>query len=189
MKLNYNLTSGSSVENLTEAYTRIYASSTTYKVSIASVVSGHNTTATAWIQKDGTVLAIDEAGVNITGSTAQTMIVGLFAGFSAEVQAGNELSTYTAASFFHTTGTSSVTIGSTSFKVTNWAANTLPETITSCPPGTTTDLSTYKLSVGAPPGTTYQLVTLIEIAGSSTTGGGAPTEFNYSIQLVSFTVG
>ena len=188
MKLQYNLTSASTPTSLTESYTRIYASPTTYKISITSNLGGQNATQFAWFLKDGTVLAIDESGTNITGTIAQQMVVGLFAGFAAEVQAGSQLSTYTAGQYFHTTGTSSVTIGSNTFTVTNWAANTLPQTITSCPAGTTTNLTAYKLSVGAPKGTSYDVVTYMMLAGSSTVNG-QPQSFSYVIQIISLTVG
>jgi hypothetical protein len=189
MQLKYNLTSGTSLTNLTESYTRVYASATTYKVTITSSANGQATPPeTAWILKDGTVVAIDVAGQNLTGPTAQSMIVGLFAGFSAEVQAGSQLSTYTASQYFHTTGTMSVTIGSSTFTVTNYAANTLPQTITDCLTGSTTNLTAYKLSVGTPTGTSYKVVTYMQLAGSSTVNG-QPTSFNYVIQIVSLTVG
>jgi hypothetical protein len=167
----------------------VYASATTYKVTVVSSANGQVTPAeTAWILKDGTVLAINVAGQNLTGSIAQTMIVGVFAGFSAEVQAGSQLSTYTATQYFHSTGTSSVTIGSNTFTVTNYSANTLPQTITSCLSGSTTNLTAYKLSVGTPTGTSYKVVTYMQIAGSSTINGQT-SSINYVIQIVSLTVG
>ena len=189
MELKYNLTSGATQSNLTESYTRVYASATTYKVTITTVANGQATPAeTGWILKDGTVLAINVAGQNLTGASAQEMIVGLFAGFSAEVQAGSQLSTYTASQYFHSTGTSSVTIGSNTFTVTNYAANTLPQTITSCGTGSTSNITAYKLSVGSPTGTSYKVVTYMQLAGSSTVNG-QPESFNYVIQIVSLTVG
>jgi hypothetical protein len=189
MQLRYNLTSGTSQSNLSESYTRVYASATTYKVTVTSIANGQATPPeTAWILKDGTVLAINVAGQNLTGQIAQSMIVGLFAGFSAEVQAGSQLSTYTASQYFHTTGTSSVTIGSNTFAVTNYAANTLPQDITSCGTGSITHLTAYKLSVGTPTGTSYKVVTYMQLAGSSTVNG-QPTSFNYVIQIVALTVG
>jgi hypothetical protein len=189
MQLKYNLTSGVTRSNLTESYTRIYASATTYKVSTVTSANGQTTPAeTAWILKNGTVLAISVAGQNLTGTLAQQMIISVFAGFSAEVQAGSQLSTYTANQYFHSTGTSSVTVGSSTFTVTNYAANTLPQTITDCLTGTTTNLTAYKLSVGTPTGTSYKVVTFMQLAGSSTVNG-QPTSFNYVIQIVSLTVG
>jgi hypothetical protein len=116
------------------------------------------------------------------------MVVGLFAGFAAEVQSASQLSTYTASQYFHSTGTSSVKLGPTTVTVTNYVANTLPQTITSCPSGTTTTLTSYKMSVGQPTGTSFQLVTNIQIAGSSTTNGQT-SNFAYTIQVVSLTVG
>jgi hypothetical protein len=189
MQLKYNITSGTSQSNLTESFTRVYASATTYKVTVSSSANGQVTPPeTAWILKSGTVLAINVGGQNITGTIAQTMIIGVFAGFSAEVQAGNQLSTYTALQYFHTTGTASVTIGSSTFAVTNYAANKLPQTITDCVTGATTNLTAYKLSVGTPNGTSYKVVTYMQLAGSST-NNGQQTSFNYVIQIVSLTVG
>jgi hypothetical protein len=189
MELKYNLTSGSTQSNLTESYTTVYASATTYKVTITSSENSQSTPPeTVWILKNGTVLAISVEGQNLTGSIAQTMIVGVFAGFSAEVQAGSQLSTYTANQYFHSTGTSSVTIGSSTFTVTNYSANTLPQTITDCLTGSTTNLTAYKLSVGTPTGTSYKVVTYMQIAGSSTINGQT-VDTDYIIQVVSLTVG
>jgi hypothetical protein len=188
MKLQYNITSGSTATSLTESYTRLYASSTTYKISLANSVGGTNTTQTAWILKNGNVLAIDEAGTNLTGSVVQEMAVGLFAGFAAEVDVGSQLSTYTASQYFHSTGTSSATIGSNTFTVTNWAANKLPQTITTCSADQTTNLTTFALSVGVPKGTSYEIVTFMQIAGSTTINGQA-SNIDYLIKVSSFTVG
>lgn len=188
MKLDYNVTSGTNTESLTEAYTTVYASSTTFKVDVTSIASGENSTATAWILKSsGTAIAIDEAGTNLTGSLSQEMVVGLFAGFSAEVETASQVSTYTASQFFHSTGTASVTLGTNTFTVTNYAANTLPETISGCNLAPTT-LTGYTLSVGTPQGSSYKLVTSLTLAESSTSGG-VTTTTNVSVKVVSLTVG
>jgi hypothetical protein len=167
----------------------LYTSSTTYKITLNYAVGAgtQNQTSTAWILKNGTVLAVNFAGQNVTGASAQTMVAGLFAGFSEEVFASSQLSTYTASQYFHSTGTSSVTIGSNSLTVTNYAANKLPQTITLCS-GDVSTLTGFKLSVGTPRGTTFQLVTDFEIAGSSSSNGQS-SQFNLVVKVVSFALG
>jgi len=188
MKIQYNVTSGVQSSSFTQSYTTVYVSATTYKINLVSTAGGKNTTSIAWILKNGTALAIDEAGYNLTGSfLSPAMLVGFFAGFSAEIQAGSQLSTNTASQYFHSTGTSSVTLGSNTFTVTNYAANTLPETLSFCNVAPST-LTSYNLSVGTPKGSTYEIVTSMQIAESSTTGG-VTTSINVSIQVVSLTVG
>jgi len=187
LKLDYNVASGTASENLTESYTTVYASPTTFKVNVASAVNGENTTATVWILKsNGTALAIDEAGANLTGPIGQDMVIGLFAGFSAEVEAGAQLSTYAASQYFHSTGTASVTLGTSTFTVTEYAANTLPETVSSCSLAPTT-LTSFALAVGTPKGSSYELVTSMTF-GESSTSGGVTTTTDVSVQVVSLTV-
>lgn len=111
--------------NLTESYSTVYVSSTTYKVNISSMAAGQSIVYTAWVLKNGTALAIDIDGYNLTGSVAQENLAGVFAGFAAQVEAGTEIGLYTASSNFHPVGTSTVSIGPTSVVVTAYAANTL----------------------------------------------------------------
>jgi hypothetical protein len=138
--------------------------------------------------KDGTVLAVEESSYNFTGTTAQSLATGLFAGLVAEINAGGQLGTYTSSSYFHSTGTSSVTIGSTPMTVTNYAPiQSLPMTVVYC--GGSTTLTAYDLSVGTPPGTSYQLITHEHLAGTSTQGQGKPESFDFTLQITSITVG
>jgi hypothetical protein len=142
---------------------------------------------TAWIlRSNGSAIAIDEAGYNLTSSITGSLVVGLFAGFSAEIQAASQLSTYTSNQYFKSTGTSSVTLGTNTFTVTNYVANTLPQTITPCN-GSPTTLTNFALSVGTPSGSSTKLVTYLAIAGSDTINGVA-TPYNTVIKVVSLTV-
>jgi hypothetical protein len=165
------------------SYTVVYTSSSTYKLDL----DYQNLTSTVWMLKDGTVLAILEGGDNITGSVAGDVVAGYAAGFIAETQAADQLSTYAASSSFHSNGTSTVTIGSSTFSVKNYIANSRPENISPCGSGTLT-LSTYSLSVGTPAGSTIPLVTNMQMSGLEVYGG-ENISVTYSLQLFSLTPG
>jgi hypothetical protein len=173
--------------NYSESYTTDYVSSTTYKVTVTEGSAGQNEVTTVWVLKNGTALAIAITGdpENITGSEAQEFIVGVFAGFTLQIQADASLTYYTNTGFFHSTGTSTVAIGPTNVKVTNYIANTLPETVDEC--GTTTTLTAFSLSVGTPSGASSPLVTYEHIAGSDVVDGQTDT-FSEVIQVTSLTV-
>jgi hypothetical protein len=141
---------------------------------------------TVWILKNGTTLAVNFAGQNFTGSTASGFITGAFAGFYQEIEVGQQQSFYSGASqFFHSTGTSSVTIGANKVTVTNYAANSLPETVTAC--GSTSTYSAFSLSIGTPSGTTFPIVTNLHFAGTSTVNG-SPSSYDVSVQVTDFTI-
>ena len=163
LSLTFNGVSGGQTFNETSSYSTNYVSSTTYSISLTTSISSNggtpqSSTSTIWILKNGTTIAVDEDGYNLTGTEGVAITTGFFAGFYEEVDIGGQLNTYTASSYFHSTGTSTVTIGPSTFKVTNYAANTLPETFTTCGVGSTT-LTQYTLSVGTPGGSSYPLVT------------------------------
>ena len=168
---------------MTESYTTVYVSATTYKISLTSTAEGQTTSSTVYILKNGTALAIDAEGFNFTGSEASGFLLSEFAGFSAEIAYGNQLGIFTATSYFHSTGTSSVTIGPSTFTVTNWAANNIPETLSSCTTNQET-LTAYNLSEGTPKGSSYPLVTSMNFAGTDSSGNS----FDYVITLTSITV-
>jgi len=164
----------------------VYASATTYKVDVQLNGDGISMNSTAWILRNGTALAVDELGNNETGAAGQQLVGNLFAGFTAEIQAGSELSQYTASPGFHSDGNSTVTLGPSTFTVTNYVANSLPLTEAAC--GATTVITSFNLSVGEPQGSGYELVTFIQF-DASVTGSGIPTSaVGYVIQIVSVTV-
>ncbi|MDA4137346.1 MAG: hypothetical protein OK449_10170 [Thaumarchaeota archaeon] len=173
--------------NFSESYKIDYASSTTYKVTVTEVSGSTNIVTTVWILKNGTALAIAVTGdpQNITGSEAQDFIIGTFVGFTLQVQADAELTYYTNNGFFHSTGTSTVSIGPTNVKVTNYVANTLPETVDEC--GQTTTLTAFSLSVGTPSGASSPLVTYEHFAGSDVVNGQTDS-FSIVLQVTSITL-
>ncbi|MGD0636689.1 MAG: hypothetical protein ABSA72_01445, partial [Nitrososphaerales archaeon] len=178
--------SSPSTYSYSESYTTNYVSSTTYKVTINFVEGSNNVAYTVWLLKDGTAVAINVSGFNLTGSSAQETLIGAFAGFELQLQADAEINAYTTTSFFHSTGTSTVSVGPTMVSVTNYAANSLPETITSCT-GSPTTLTAFSFSVGTPQGTNAPLVTNENISGSDVTNGQTTT-FNYVLQVTSITI-
>jgi len=171
--------------NITASYTTIYVSSTTYKVNVSLAAQGENVTYTAWILKNGTALAIDAEGYNQTGSEAQGYVLGVFEGFIAQTQADSEIAQFTSANNFHSTGTSTVSVGPTQVSLTTYAANTLPETVGSC--GSTTTLTAYSISVGTPQGTTSPLIIYEHIAGSEDVNGST-TFVDLTLQVTSITL-
>jgi hypothetical protein len=202
MTVQLNGTSSSSTStasggaNITESYVTDYVSSTTYKITLSfsessASSSGVSGSYTLWVLKNGTVTAaaisIGGNSQNLTGSEANEIVVGVFAGFITDVAANANLGAYTSSSYFHSTGSSSVTIGTTTMTVTNYAAITLPVTITNCD-GSTTNLTAYALSVGTPPGAKGPLVTYAHFAGTTTQTDGSMTTFNEVIQVTSFTL-
>jgi hypothetical protein len=185
-----NGTSGGSTYNISASYNTVYHSSTTYKVAITLQEAGNSINYTVWVQNDGTVLAVGfSAGgftQNLTGSEGQSAAAGAFAEFTLQIQADSLVNYYTNQGYFHTTGTSTVSIGPTSVKVTTYAANSLPETINDCN-GDTTTLTQYSFSVGTPQGSSVPLVVYEHFDGSDNVNGTV-TNYDYVQQVTSITL-
>lgn len=181
-------TSGSTPVTYTfqESYTTVYTSASTYKVEVTTSEAGQMLTETAWVLKNGTVLAINFEGQNVTGTETQELVVGLFAGFTLQIQEDALIGQYTGTGYFHSTGTSTVSIGPTQVSVTTYAANSLPVTIAGCN-GASTTLSTFSFSVGTPKGASAPLVVSEDVAGS-TTSNGQTTNFSTVLQVTSITL-
>ena len=186
MEVQWNGTGNGNSYNLDAKYNVVYADSsggvTTYKVAIDfnDTTSHTAETATAWIQSNGNVIAVDLGGYNETGSMASEVLVGLMTPFAEESIYLNYIEVYTGSSFFHSSGTSSVTLGPTTMTVTNYQANNLPETYTEC--GYTGTLNTFAMSVGTVPGTSINLVTYLNFSGTSNGDRGC-----FTIRVVSIT--
>jgi hypothetical protein len=164
----------------------IYRSTTTIKVNSTFTAAGNSEQTTLWILKNGTVLAVNIAGQNITGAETSGVLEGSFAGFYEEIDIGQQQSFYsTDSQYFHSTGSSSVTIGLNTLTVTNYALNSLPETVDSC--GTLTNYTAFALSIGTPSGTSFPIVTNLQFAGTSTVNG-AQNSFNVTEQVTAFLV-
>jgi hypothetical protein len=139
---------------------------------------------TAWFLKNGTTLAISTSKGNITGAQASSDVQEYFGDVASVLGFVQDQSLYS--NLFHSNGTSTVTIGTQTFTVTNYITNTLPETIQRCN-GETTLLTAYNVSEGTPSGSTYQLLTYARMSGS-TTADGTKTPFSFTIQVTAFSV-
>jgi len=170
--------------NYTASYHTDYVSSTTYKITENESSGTTSFGVTAWIHKDGTAVAVEISGQNLTGSTSQQMLVGLFAAFTLQLQADSQIALYTGTNF-HSTGTSTVSVGPTQVDVTTYVANTLPETFTTCTGSST--ISAFSFNVGTPHGASAKLVTSEHIAGSDTSSTGTDT-FDTTIAVTSVTL-
>ncbi len=164
-------------------YTVAAVTSTTYTVNM-QYVANKTHQFTAWLLKNGTTLAISSPKGNITGAQASSEVQEYFADVASVLGFVQDQSTYS--NLFHSNGTSTVTIGTSTFTVTNYVANSLPETIQRCS-GETTTLTAYNLSEGIPSGSSSELPTYVDIAGS-TTVNGATTPFAFKVQITAFTV-
>jgi hypothetical protein len=158
----------------------LYVSSTTYKVNITDVTPGKTYLTTAWFLKDGTVVGLVIDGHDLNAS-ASTDFQTYFSLWEKALGLGQLIETYTSSSFLKSTGTSTVTLGPSTFTVMNYTASQLPETIPRCN-GESITLTTGSFSVGTPSGSSYPLVTYFDAAGSEITVGtsGTPSTTTYS---------
>jgi len=166
-------------------YSVAYVSSTTYKVDLTyTATKSHQFT--AWLLKNGTALAIYNAqtGVNETGALASSDLQNNFGEFASIQGFLQEQSMYS--NLFRANGTSTVTVGNQELTVTNYVANTLPETVQLCN-GETDSLTAYNLSEGTPAGASFELPVYVSLAGTSTTNG-TTTPIGFTVQITAFTV-
>jgi hypothetical protein len=173
-----------SSRNFTLSYSVVYVTSTTYKVDLTyTTTKSHQIT--AWLLKNGTALAIYDGQVNETGAQAASEVQTYFGEFASVQNFVQEQSLYS--NLFDSTGTSSVTIGTQTFTVTNYVAHTLPETIQLCN-GETDTLTAYNLSEGTPSGSDFELPTYTSITGTAV-ANGTTTPFSFTVKITAFTVG
>ena len=137
------------------------------------------------IALNGSIVSLNENGTAIPIQYANDYAVGLFSGFVLEVEYADSIGNFTSALQFHSTGTSTVTIGTVSIPVTTYTLNSSPETVSYC--GGTDDLTAFTLSEGTPSGATIPLVTSVVFAGTGTSDG-TTTTFNLHIQVTALTV-
>jgi hypothetical protein len=192
--LTFSGSSDGQTFNSTESFNVVYRSATTDKVTttdyIAVAGSNVNETDTAWILKNGTTIAVDMSvggqNINETGSSANSLVVSALGGFYEEVFFGDNPTAVTNDSqLFHSTGTSTVTIGGSQVTVTTYAANLSNEVVNNC--GSTSVYGTFSMSIGTPIGATFPLVTgLVEDASTSVSGN--TTSVNIALHVTAFTV-
>ena len=188
MTINYFGSSGSSTFNLTSSYVILSKSGGTYDVNVTESTSEGGTASgqsvTATVLSNGTATAITFAGQTLTGLQANALFSGFMAPFAAELSSYSQLGLFTGLGNFHEAGTSQVTLGPTTMTVTNYAANSLPTTISTCE-GTFT-LTSYSFQTGKVPGTSITLVTLQSFKGS-TVSPSYSGSIDYTLRVLSIT--
>ncbi len=182
MSVNINGTSGNNSVNATASYNVVYVSSSTIKVDVNYQTSQGTEALTVWVNLNGTVVGVNDNGYNLTGSEGSDMTVGLFFAFVIEADTSTSIPYFNASSQWESVGTSQVTLGPTTMTVTNYQFSSYPVTITSCSSSET--FSAFSVSIGTPPGTSYQLITKLYEAGDF-----SGTQGEYSIEITSITVG
>jgi len=180
LSFNGNTSTMTTSRSFTYSYSVVYVTSTTYKVD-GDYVSTTSHQFTAWLLKNGTALAVEIGQHNDTGAQAASDVQTYFGGFASIQGFLQEQSLYS--NLFRTNGTSTVTIGTQTFTVTNYVAVTLPETIQLCN-GEADTLAAYNLSEGTPSGSTIELPTYANIAASTSNG----THFAFTVEITAFTV-
>jgi len=186
-------------------YSLVYASATTYKVNANLDASGGLSQVTIWVQKSGLVSAMyiirsadypQYEGKNLTNKiyasnpsfNLTTYLVTLLAPLETYNQFASQV--VSASSYFHSTGTSMATIGTNTFRVTNYTTNTQDVAVESCS-GVSYSLTKYVLSLGTPTGSSFQIMPYMEIAGTLITPGPSgplTTPFEYTVQTTEFTL-
>ena len=180
MEFKYSSTGSSGSQNGTFSYQVISSSGGIYSANftLGSISENESITATVDANND-TVLSVTLSGYTQTGSAAKGFFDSIMAVFGLSLTYSTESSAYTNNAYFHSTGTSSMTFGSTTFDVTTWVANSLPLSFTSC--GVTSSLTAFTLQFGTPPGTSLTFVTYIQVIETSPEAG------SFTFQLVSMT--
>jgi hypothetical protein len=199
MVVRYNGTSQTSGStqlaiDVQDQYSLEYASPTTYKLIDDLQVFGNGTsqqyTSHVYVLKNGTVAAITVTqggqNVNLTGSEFSDGVAGAFGPFVFQAQLVDNLGSYGETNFFHSNGTSTVTIGANTLTGTSYVANSIPETITDCD-GSSTTYTAFSLIKGTPAGATLPLAVDVQFAGSFAVGGVTTTS-NIDVQVTAVTV-
>lgn len=175
-----------SVEGTTyaqETYTVLYASPTTYKVNITEIQGSNSLSAIAWILKNGDAVAYSYLGQNITSSEATGLYEGLMTPFFVESQYSLIAQTLTTANGVHASGGTTARIGSANVALTNYTAETLPLTVSTCDGGVT--LSALSVQIGAPQGAKLSLITGLNVSGQETYDSQTDQIYSLSFRVTS----
>ncbi len=171
---------GTQNENATISYKSTVVSAGIYDVNMTFSSSQGTESGVARVDSNNeSVISVTFSGYSFYGAQAKSFFDGLFALFGLEYTFGAYVGILTNSAYFHSTGTSSMTFGPTSFSVTTWVANSLPLSINEC--GYSSDITDYTLQIGTPPGTSLSFITYLHYASDS------PTSENFTFSLVSMT--
>ena len=184
MNFSFQGTKNGNQKDLNLGYTVVSKNSTTYQVNIDYTLNSKSKAGTIWILNNGTILAGELNGKDYNGSTASDFVLNGFVDLDTIYNLALQASTIPA--YFHSVGTSTATIGTNSFTVTDYVANTTPETVQGCN-GSTALIDTYNVYLGTPNGSSLELVTSANFSVTLTTSSGTNI-LDYTYQITSLTV-
>ncbi|MDA4113759.1 MAG: hypothetical protein OK474_06910 [Thaumarchaeota archaeon] len=187
-----------SAGNNTGSYHVIYSpksGASAYKANVTERASASSPTMSGivWMKSDGTVIAVESSGQNVTGDQAfQLASTLVFPLEFAENRASILLPLYQGAGAIHVVNQTSIEIGATTVAVTNYGANSLPFGAGVCSNGFTQNITKFALQTGQVPGTTFIIVPFLSITGSETLygnqgGSGSTFSFTEYVQITSIT--
>ena len=187
-----------SAGNQTASYHVIYhptAGSTTYKVAITerNNASSPTMSGTIWMKTDGTIIAVESGGQNLTGSQASQLESTLTfpIGFTA-YRASILLPLYQGSGAIHVINQSSIVVGGTTVAVTNYGANYLPFTAGVCTNGFTQFITSFVFQTGQVSGASFVITPFLSIMGTETLYGnqgnsGSTFNIHEYVQITSIT--
>jgi hypothetical protein len=186
---SYNGTNGPATLNYTAAYNVVSSSASQIALNLNyAITNGTKVTTEAistTITTAGSIVTLDVNGTSIPLGYSSNIVIGLFAGFIVEIENAQSLQVFTGAQF-HSTGTSSVTIGTVPITVTNYVPNSYPVAFSYCSGGES--LSKFAMSVGTPSGASVPVVTYMNFVGSQIGSNGQSSGVNFTIQVTALTV-
>jgi hypothetical protein len=150
----------------TETYNVVYSSPTTYKVDIFENQSGTTLNATAWLLKDGTVVAYQYLGQNISGAEASGLVSGLMSPFFYQGEYTSLVQTLASGTGLQAAASGSEKVGPTAVAVTNYTAPSVPLTVQIC--GGSLTVSAVSLQTGTVQGSNVGLLMSMSISGNET---------------------
>lgn len=163
-----------------------------YKVNLTESYndSGNAVTfpATVWILSNGTVLAADVSGENVTGRSAypdfaETAGPLLLVAEYDSYQTG--LDEFLPFSSIHASTDSQVAIGATEMNATNYIPYSMPIIFGDC--ATTFTLNTFVMQAGVVPGTDFDLLSHLDMQGTEQ-ATLTPEQYSVLLEVVSMTV-
>jgi len=169
---------GTQSQNSTISYQTTTVSSGIYDVNITFNSAGQIDSGLARVDSNNqSVISVTFSGYSFYGAQAKSFFDTLFALFGLEYTYGGYESVLTDSTYFHSTGSSTMAFGPTSFSVTTWVANSLPLSVDEC--GYSSSITDYTLQVGTPPGTSLTFITFLHYASNS------PTTEDFTFKLIS----
>ena len=174
MSINVAILSATPSASLNEnaSYSVVYANATVFKLKLVLNRTGESGSGTAWVLRNGTAVAFEYSnGVNETGGLGRAIFQSYYEPpFLYETLFSRYLSQFTASDHFSPVNTTTAEIGPSEVAVTNFRANALPESVSTCVAGDLT-LRGFAFQTGGIEGSPFTLVTFLRVNGTSTFRG------------------